>query len=464
VDLTARLLRAASKRPRVLMAVMPGATRQRLAAERELRMRGWPVASTPADASVLLILGTEAPGMTGPLRRTWQAVPVPRARVHARRTDQVPDALATARRLLRDIHTQRAEAARQRHGHPDGGNAHGSNDAGSNDDGPDDDGPNDAREDPAGGDHAGGRGAGAMEHGGGHAGHGMHDMGGMAIAGLAMAEQGDDRDGLRLDRLHVSWGPLLADWPTGLVLRLTLQGDVIQDAIVETGEPQAHASDSHESTSRGPGSQRPGSHAGATEGSWWTELWRRAALGEPVTRGQAATRRVAAHLDSLARFLAVAGWPDAGTAARRLRDDAVTGGPSDELRDRVRRFTSRIARARTLAWSTRGLGTLPAAEAAAAGVTGPARRADGDVTARYRRWLTDVDQRLDRWDDPALLDPADEGPRGRLDGAAPPSAALLAVLPGLLLGVEVGAARLIVASLDPDLDELAAPVPEVAHG
>jgi hypothetical protein len=43
-----------------------------------------------------------------------------------------------------------------------------------------------------------------------------------------------------------------------------------------------------------------------------------------------------------------------------------------------------------------------------------------------------------------------------------PSAALLAVLPGLLVGAELAAARLIVASIDPDLDQVPA-VDEGAH-
>jgi hypothetical protein len=68
--------------------------------------------------------------------------------------------------------------------------------------------------------------------------------------------------------------------------------------------------------------------------------------------------------------------------------------------------------------------------------------------------------------DTQLLDSsALSGPRGRLDGPVPPSRVLLDVLPGLLEGAEFAGARIIIASLDPDLDELAwAPAPEVAHG
>ncbi|WP_236246057.1 hypothetical protein [Streptomyces sp. CC210A] len=118
-----------------------------------------------------------------------------------------------------------------------------------------------------------------------------------------MAEVGDDRDGLALDRLHVTLGPLLCDWPAGLVVRAVLQGDVIQRADVDVSAWR----------DAGPGA------------SFWTEPWRRAAAGEPVTAGEGARRRAAGRLDRLARLLAVAGWPAAAVAARRLRDDLLDG-------------------------------------------------------------------------------------------------------------------------------------------
>jgi hypothetical protein len=269
----------------------------------------------------------------------------------------------------------------------------------------------------------------------------MHGMGGMSMpGGLPMAERGEDRDGLRLDQLHVALGPVLADWPAGLVLRLTLQGDVVQDVEVDTltGE--------------------------AGDGSWWMQPWRDAALGEPVTAGQAARRRAGAHLDSLGRLLAVAGWVDAALTARRLRDELLAAVPGSQLRGPVRRFARRVGRSWTLAWLTRGLGPVPAGAGRTAGVSGPALRADGDVTARYRQWLAEVIDDLDRLDEQDLVGPAGEGPRGRWDVERPPSAALIAVLPGLLRGVELAAVRLIVASLDPDLDELAHRAQAVAGG
>jgi hypothetical protein len=224
--------------------------------------------------------------------------------------------------------------------------------------------------------------------------------------GLPMAERGDDRDGLRLDQLHVSLGPLLADWPAGLILDLTLQGDVLQHVEVRT---------------------RTSQHG---EGSWWSRPWRRAIAGEPVTVGEAARWRAAADLDSLGRFLSVAGWADAATTARRLRDRLLAGGQVDA--PVVGRFARVVDRSRVLAWSTRGLGVA----------------ADGDdVTVRYRRWLARVVEDVGRLADRTPLTPT-------VDAGRVATADLLALLPGLLEGVELAAARLIVASLDPDLDDL----------
>ena len=60
-------------------------------------------------------------------------------------------------------------------------------------------------------------------------------------------------------------------------------------------------------------------------------------------------------------------------------------------------------------------------------------------------------------EDASPLHPADfEPPRGPVTDGSSPSAGSLAVLPSLLAGSELAAARLIVASLDPDLDEIPA--------
>jgi hypothetical protein len=266
------------------------------------------------------------------------------------------------------------------------------------------------------------------------------DMGGMEMpAGLPMAERREDRDGLKLDQLHVPLGPVLPDWPAGLVVRLTLQGDVVQHA---------------EAQALGPGGR----------GSFWDEPWHRAAAGEPVTTGEAARRRAAAHRGRRGRLLAVAGWDDAATMARRLRDETLAGTPPARLRPAIHRFARRVARSRTLAWLTRDLGVLMPEDAAAGGVRGPASRAAGDVTARYRRWCSDLCDVAAVLDDGAPLGAAGlEPPRGPLEPAGGAVAVLLAAMPRLLAGAELAAVRLTIASLDPDLDELAVRA-EVAHG
>jgi hypothetical protein len=83
-------------------------------------------------------------------------------------------------------------------------------------------------------------------------------------------------------------------------------------------------------------------------------------------------------------------------------------------------------------------------------------------------WLDAVGRSAAACDVTEALDAAEVvGPRGRLDTPVPPSRALLDSLPRLLEGTEFACARIIVASLDPDLDELthvAAPGTVHSHG
>jgi hypothetical protein len=64
----------------------------------------------------------------------------------------------------------------------------------------------------------------------GQGGKGM--MGGVPYGRpMAMTDE-DGRDGLQLDQTTVQIGPYLRSWPSGLVLELALQGDVVQRATV----------------------------------------------------------------------------------------------------------------------------------------------------------------------------------------------------------------------------------------
>lgn len=399
MGVTTALRRFAAGVPHVLVAEAPGSTAARLVVEQVLRRRGWVRASGPADADVLVVVGAAGPRWTSFVDQLWEQVPHPRARVHVNSATEVGAALEHAAQLL----AGRGEVS------PVGAGRSaqdGRDDAGHAEHGP-----------------RGEQPEGLEQHGGG----GM-DMPG----GLAMADRGPDRDGLMLDQLHVPLGPVLADWPAGLVLRTTLQGDVVQDARVEVVREDADSV------------------------GFWNEPWCRGLAGESVTAGEAARRRAAAHLDSLARLLAVAGWADAALRARRARDAALVGAPTEMTARQVRRLARRLRRSRTLRWLTGGLGVLPAATAEAAGVAGPALtacRAGADVRARWQAWLDEIARSAPLFDDTAPLTAVGSGPRGRL-GAGGGSAALLEVLPELVEGTELAGARLIVTSLDPDIAEL----------
>ncbi|MCW5252346.1 hypothetical protein [Streptomyces sp. SHP 1-2] len=456
MDLIGAALRAAAGRPHVLLAPLPGGTVARLEAERVLRLRDWPLVATPAQADLLLIAGPDCPDLRGAVNRLWQDLPAPRVRVHARGAGGVESALESGQARLgsRAARRPRAETSdgdggshlQESCGGEDRGRRH-DDSGGSHDEHDDGDGGRhhdaqarhgDDRADPQGEHHGARDGGNEGGHGRGHPGHERHGGHGGAMdvpGGLPMAEQGEDRDGLMLDRLHVPLGPLLADWPAGLAVRVTLQGDVVQEAEVE--EPLRRGT--------------------AVAEAFWVQPWLCAAAGEPVSVGAAARRRAAAHLDSLARLLSVAGWPAEAIVARRLRDDLLGGAPVVAVASRLERFARRVGRSRTLAWMTRGIGRVSAEAAREAGVSGPAARAGGDVTGRYRQWLADVRRDVGRMEEPSPIRLAvDESPRGWWRNDDPPSAALIALLPALLNGAELAAARLVVASLDPDLDELAA--------
>ncbi|WP_251067311.1 hypothetical protein [Streptomyces sp. ISL-36] len=258
-----------------------------------------------------------------------------------------------------------------------------------------------------------------------------------------MAERDDDRDGLRLDRLHLRLGPALPDWPTGLVLDVAVQGDVIQRA--ETLVVAAPA------------------RTGAARLPFWSAPWLFVGDGSTVPTGVVERRRCAAHLDSLGRLLSIAGWAHQAGRARALRDAVLVGAMVTDVDDDVRRFARRVRSSRLLRGLLTGLGHLSAARAGELGVTGPALIADGDVWDRLLVWLDETQRSLKAAHDGRPWPSHDlNGPRGRLAAEHPPSQRLLRALPELVTGAEFACARLIVASLDPDLDELAPTA--VAHG
>ena len=254
--------------PRPLVVTARGAHRCRWAVERESRIRGWAGAASPAEADLLVVCGTPGPELARAVEQVWCQLSAPRARA------QVTDP-AQAASALDDAHAELSDAARQRR------------DLTSRPQGPID-----------------------------------GDMPG----GLDIADRGADRDGLTLDQLHPVLGPVLPDWPAGLRLRLTMQGDVLQQVQAEL-------------------------------------------LDECLPVAPEDGRVVA--WDSMARLLGVLGWSTAAGSARWMRD-----GLLDERLVDTTRLVHRLRRSRGLRWSTDRLGVLPEPCALAS-----------DVTGRWQHWL-----------------------------------------------------------------------------
>jgi hypothetical protein len=420
MGLTGWLLRQAARRPRYILVTAPNATRVRLLAEAETARRGWRAADSAADASLLVVCGLPDEVLGGAVQTVWTDMPSPRARVELSldaTAGRATERLDWAVNRLADAEGQLSEAAERLaadHWTPTYAQDlqnHEDHDPGHHSAGDQHEQPRDEHGDQEG-------------HEGGHEAH----MG--APGGLRMADRGPDRDGLKLDRLHVPMGPVLRDWPSGLVVDTTLQGDVIQQATVRTVS--------------GSGDQR-----------FWDEPWLSAMRGHHVTRGEAERRRAASHLDSLGRLLGVAGWLSAAAEARRLRDRVLAAASREEVVRDYMRFERRVRRSRLLRWMLRDLGVIEEA----CRLPGPGGGMSGDVATRLGRWLTETGAALTAMDDASRLEDG-EGPRGPVEDR--PAEKVIAVLPDLLVGAELAAARLIVASLDPDLDQLRS-VHEAVH-
>ncbi|UUV29984.1 hypothetical protein NQK81_35270 [Amycolatopsis roodepoortensis] len=134
-----------------------------------------------------------------------------------------------------------------------------------------------------------------------------------------------------------------------------------------------------------------------------------------------AKRQPARPLDSCVRLLTVAGWEDAAATAARLRDDILM---EKDVQSDVTRWARRVGRSRTLRWSLTGLGLLD-------GPQWTDSPLEGDAYDRLMRWTSSNSTKVD----PVVI---------------------LDALPQLLTGAEFATARLIVASLDPDLERLRA--------
>jgi hypothetical protein len=364
VGLTEALARSAARRAHVLVVEAPGHWRIRAAVELHARERGWTLAWSPADADVLAVCGPVCTALGGPIEQVWHQMPGPRVRVDIDDEDQVRVALAEAAETLTDTAAHVDDAATR----PSG--------------------PDLLSVGPSGDEHADTE---HSEHGGGHEDMG-HDTD-MAPHGVALAEGGEDRDGLEMDVLHVCLGPVLPCWPAGLVMRCSLHGDVITDADVEL--------------------------LGGQQGS---------AADDPVAR----------RCDAIASLLTLGGCDGAADRARRVREWLLSAGADDRAVSEVRRLHRRVARSWMLRWSLRGVRPVNEHELEERHLP---RHLSGDT---YDRLLTMVErahrdlvtaERSSASDDP----PEDTGRSDRV---------VVDAIPWLVRGLELATARLVIASLD----------------
>lgn len=379
MGLSDALARLAVRAAQVLVVEVPGHWATRMELEQQLRRRGWRPAWTPADADVLAVCGVPGPELSELVDRLWEQMPGPRVRADITSPGGVGPALDDAAALLLDSPHHRKDAWERAQepeipedvdhgGH--GGMGHG------------------------GMDH-GGMGHGEMDHGemdhGGHGGMDHSGHGGMDMApgGIALAGGGEDRDGLEMDVLHLPLGPVLPFWPAGLVLRCSLQGDVVVDAEASVVD------------GAGAGGPGPGPAPAAV-------VW----------------------CDQVVALLALAGAEDAASGARRARD-ALLHGDQGAARAAAERLHRTIRRSRLLRWSLRGVLPLDPSDLEQHGLP---RRCLGDA---HDRLLARVER--------IRAEAGGAEPVPVEDAAVP-----WAVLPELVTGLELGSVRLAVASLDLD--------------
>ncbi|GAB2776957.1 hypothetical protein GCM10027020_32890 [Nocardioides salsibiostraticola] len=274
MGLRQRVQRLAVRRVHVLLAEVPGNFELRVETERLMSARGWVLALSPADADALLVVGAPDADLQTAIDAVYDQMPGPRATAAIESVAHVDDRLDGLRDALLDDRAQLDDARART-----------------------------APED----DHA------AMDHGDmdmkmdhGDMDHGDMDM---APSGIPLAEGGDDRDGLEMDRTHLFLGPILSHWPAGLSLRCTLHGDTMMDHTV---------------------------------------------LSAPsTTQSPSAAVRAAQYVDAAVDVFALAGSLRAAERLRSLRDRALAseGDPSPDLRADLRAEHDRLEDSRLLRWA-----------------------------------------------------------------------------------------------------------------
>ncbi len=309
-------------------------------------------------------------------------------------------------------------------------------------------------------------------------GQGGAGMTGGVPYGRPMAGRAPDRDGLELDQLPVRVGPFFVPFPAGLVLDVRLQGDVVQEAMVP-GNAFATPIE-----------------AAQIDDRLSTAHPFHAALHHPVPIADLERARARHHLRWLSHALRIHGLEALARRTLALVPALARELPAGLAAD-VAALGRLLEQSRALGWATAGVGVTEATTVAGRGLgpvaraaglaedarlddaayaaldftpttqqrrrAGASRHALGDARDRWRQRLAEVLQSLDlaaRAGDRRTggRGAPVEGPRGRLyaSGAdAPPSAALLTLLPDLLRGQEWGDAVTTIVSLDIDMGEAA---------
>ncbi|VAZ91882.1 hypothetical protein LAUMK4_01935 [Mycobacterium persicum] len=379
MGMTELLSRVAQRRAHVLTVEVPGEWVLRAAVEQGLAARGWRAAVSPADADVLAVCGIPGRQLGDVVRVIWDQLPGPRAHIDIDDVQSIESALRRAAAELRDCRRQQ-EDARSRVASPS------RPEETSNRQGPDH------------GDMGHDMDHGGMRHDMGH-GEMHHDMGhgdmDMTPAGIALAEGGQDRDGLEMDVLHLRLGPVLAHWPAGLVLGCSLQGDVIVDA-------QAWVVD-HEHRHDYP--------------------------AYPAREHECAARQC----DHIKDLLALTGWSRAAGMARQARDVLLGGSDVGRAQEQLGKLDGVVRRSRVLRWSLRDPTPLTAEDLERHRL--PAALS-GDT---YHRLLTRIDLTRTLLREPL---PA--------NAFRPDLTSISDSLPHLVRGLDIAAARLVIASLGID--------------
>ncbi|MDJ0313520.1 hypothetical protein [Arthrobacter sp. H35-D1] len=292
--------RLATGRIHVFILEIPGHLMLRMQVEASIAARGWVLAEAPADADVLLIVGEAPDAFIEIADGVWNQIPSPRHRTSVAAVAAISETLDAVPAVLRD-EQQQSRDARQRPQHVIGGSAESEHSDGSDSSGD-------------------GHGDGAMDMEGMDMGMDM-DMSGPAGIPLASGDE-SDRDGLEMDIIHLTLGPVLPDWPAGLVVHCTLHGDVIGDAAMEF---------------------LPGTGTNKSLDAI------------PAGLPAGPTTRAAMLCDAAGYLLAVAGWETVALKVRRIRDGLITGNAPEQMAVRLSRVYRQLERSRTLRWSLAGI-------------------------------------------------------------------------------------------------------------